>query len=191
VAYADLLQLRSSMSISDAVDDSLLQTALDAASAWVDRTCGRTFEKAGVATARTYFTKGGTVWPDDIASTTGLVVQTGGPSAYPATLALGTGFYLLPTNAVALNQPYTEIQGPYFIPSIYGYPTVQVTALWGWPSVPAEVTMATVLTAARLFKRKDSPEGVAGFSDFGAIRIGRTDPDIDRLLTPYKRLVVV
>jgi hypothetical protein len=39
----------------------------------------------------------------------------------------------------------------------------------------------------RQFKRYDSPLGVAGFGDIGAIRVGRTDPDVEALVQPFKR----
>lgn len=184
MAYVSVPDLRAYMSIADSVDDAVLSAAVDAATAWVDRKCGRTFTAATAATARTYFSDGGgTVWPDDIAAVTGLIVKTGRPGAYTTTLVQDTDFYLSPPNAVALGKPYTQLRGSF--PTSSNYATVQVTALWGWPVVPSEVAMATLLTASRLFKRRESPEGVAGFGDFGAIRVTSTDPDVERLLGPY------
>jgi hypothetical protein len=45
-----------------------------------------------------------------------------------------------------------------------------------------ETQEAIVLLASRLYKRRNSPEGVAGWNDLGVIRIISTDPDIARLL---------
>lgn len=45
-----------------------------------------------------------------------------------------------------------------------------------------EVQEATLLLASRLYKRRLSPEGVAGWADLGVVRITAQDPDIDRLL---------
>lgn len=45
-----------------------------------------------------------------------------------------------------------------------------------------ETQEAIVLLASRLYKRRLSPEGVAGWSDLGVIRILVNDPDISRLL---------
>lgn len=50
--------------------------------------------------------------------------------------------------------------------------------------VPPELFEATLMLTSRLFRRRLSPEGVAGFSDFGAVRVQRIDPDIERLITP-------
>jgi hypothetical protein len=66
---------------------------------------------------------------------------------------------------------------------------VQVTAAWGWSADPAAVVNATLIQAARIFKRRTSPEGVVGgFQDFGAVRVSsRMDPDVMDLLAPYRR----
>lgn len=45
-----------------------------------------------------------------------------------------------------------------------------------------ETQEAIVLLASRLYKRRQSPEGVAGWSDLGVVRITSEDPDIARLL---------
>ena len=56
------------------------------------------------------------------------------------------------------------------------------------PDDPAEFTdaqnMAVLLQAARLWKRKDTPQGTAAFADVAAIRVDRLDGDVAVLLTP-------
>jgi hypothetical protein len=70
-----------------------------------------------------------------------------------------------------------------------GQPTVRVFARYGWPEVPDAVREATILQASRLFTRLDSPLGVAGFGDMGAMRVSRfVDPDVEQLLAPYRRV---
>jgi len=65
---------------------------------------------------------------------------------------------------------------------------VRVTATWGWATTPQSIATATRLQASRLFKRADSPLGVAGFGDMGAMRVSRyMDPDVELLLAPYRR----
>jgi hypothetical protein len=49
-----------------------------------------------------------------------------------------------------------------------------------------EVRFATVLGASRLYKRRQSPEGVAGWGDLGVVRIVMSDPDITRLLEHHE-----
>jgi hypothetical protein len=50
------------------------------------------------------------------------------------------------------------------------------------------VTHATILLALRQYKRYDSPTGVLGFGDMGAVRVGsRLDPDVAMILAPLRR----
>jgi hypothetical protein len=50
---------------------------------------------------------------------------------------------------------------------------------------PEEVFYAALMQAARLVKRRASPEGVAGMGDFGPVRISVMDPDIEAELGPW------
>ena len=45
-----------------------------------------------------------------------------------------------------------------------------------------EVTEAILLIASRLYARRNSPEGVAGWGDLGVIRVIARDPDVEALL---------
>jgi len=49
-------------------------------------------------------------------------------------------------------------------------------------TVDDDVVLGSAMLAARLYSRKGSPDGLAGYSEFGAARISRSDPDIERLL---------
>jgi hypothetical protein len=52
--------------------------------------------------------------------------------------------------------------------------------------VPIAITQACVIQSSRIFKRLDSPLGVAGFGDMGAVRVSRyLDPDVQQLVAPY------
>jgi hypothetical protein len=55
------------------------------------------------------------------------------------------------------------------------------------PDVPPPVREAARLLAARLFRRRDSLDGTVGWAETGVVRIAPTDPDVARLLAPYKR----
>lgn len=47
----------------------------------------------------------------------------------------------------------------------------------------ATVTLAVLMQASRLWKRRQSIDGVAAIGDFGPIRVSRLDPDVSELLT--------
>lgn len=183
---------------------ALLERAINAASRAVDAYCGRgidggtgQFWQDATVTTRTYVvTNPRAVRVDDISTRTGLVVKTGSDGiTFPTTLTAGTDFLLEPRNADAAgatSNPHAfwilRAAGVLFFQSIWpNLPTVQVTAQFGWSAVPYEVSEATILKAASLFKRKDAPFGVAGFGEFGAVRITRNDPDVIDLLGDYTR----
>jgi len=55
--------------------------------------------------------------------------------------------------------------------------------------VPDPIKQATVIQASRLFKRLESPLGVAGVSDIGIMRVGRAiDGDVAQLIDPFRQM---
>ena len=60
-----------------------------------------------------------------------------------------------------------------------------IDTLSDWPS---EVHTAALIQAARLYKRRGSPEGVANFGDFGPVIVSRLDPDIEAAISPYLKV---
>lgn len=175
----------------------LLERAINAASRSVDRWCGRRFWQDSAVATRTYPAYSPTrVLVDDISTRTGLVVATGVDGvSFGTTWTAGTDFILEPRNADKVGG--TDTADPHAFwqlvsigrewPRYGDISTIQVTARFGWSSCPAEVEQATILKAAQLFKRKDAPFGVAGFGEFGAVRITRNDPDVIDLLSPHRR----
>lgn len=180
-SYASLPLVKAALGkITDDDRDDLIEMAIRAASRQIDRITGRRFYADQVATTRTFPTLGRTfsrtagsaLLVDDIASSTGLVV-----AGNAVTL---TGITGGPDNALVYGQPITYLQG---VGSwLTGYTSVQVTARWGWPVVPDEVAMATQLLATRLYRRKDSPQGVISSADWGSVRVSRVDPDVEALI---------
>jgi hypothetical protein len=67
------------------------------------------------------------------------------------------------------------------------WPQVEVTARWGWPSVPDDIEQATYILSADLYKRKDSIGGVLGLSELGAIRMSPLGRDITSMVRAYRR----
>jgi len=89
--------------------------------------------------------------------------------------------------------PFTEIRstGNYaFSGSSSNRPTVQVTAKWGFPAVPDDVTAACVLLSRDFYKEmKSAPFGVADFGGDGPLRIG-TNRTARMLLDAYRKPAV-
>ena len=55
--------------------------------------------------------------------------------------------------------------------------------------LPETAHEAALLDASRLYRRRDSIDGTIGFGDMGAVRIGRTDADVERLYAASAPLV--
>jgi hypothetical protein len=68
-----------------------------------------------------------------------------------------------------------------------GEALIQVVGVFGWSAIPAAIRQATVILAMRLFKRLDSPMGVIS-NDLGSMRVGRVDPDVEALLSPFRKV---
>ena len=206
--YCTTAELREHLADTGTVlTTALLERAINATSRAVDHYCdrgidgtaGRFWVDAAVA-QRTYLCDSPTeVYVDDISTRTGLIVEAGTDGvSFGTTWTTGTDFILEPRNAGIVGAGSTAdahafwkivaIGSKRFLPD-YRKPTLRVTAKFGWSSVPIDVTSATILKAASLFKRKDAPFGVAGFGEFGVVRIGRNDPDVVDLLSRYKNPV--
>jgi len=186
-----LSELKTALGISGSADDTFLNLAIDAAEKSINDLCGRKFTADSSATARTYRAQPYLAVTDDISTLTGLVVKTdtAADGTFDTTWA-STDYQVEPLNNLTKGRSVNNLRaiGSYTYP-VYGdgQVSVEVTAKWGWPSVPDPVKQATLLTSSRLYGRKASPMGVIGVGDFGPVRISRTDPDIAALLMDYKR----
>lgn len=191
--YADLAALREPLRLdpADTSQDSMLTRALSAASRGIDRTTGRRFWLDTGPVARVYNPRGRTVCDDDgetlltddIGSLTGLVVETGSAGTWTAT----ADFEPVPDNALLDGRPVTGLlrdSGTWGL-SYGARSRVRVTARFGWPQIPDDIEQATLIQASRLYKRKDSPEGVMGSAEWGVVRLSRRDPDVWALIEPF------
>jgi hypothetical protein len=198
--YALRNQVKAALRIgtADTIDDDLIDNCVGAASRLIDGYCNRKFWAVGSATVRVYQAEDSFYCSiDDIAGTAiTLQTSTNADGVFDTTWS-PTDWQLEPLNGNldGLTWSYDKIRavGDYLFPTVnanYGEQAlVKVTANFGWPSVPEPVTQATIIQASRIFKRYDSPLGVAGFGDLGAIRVSRfLDPDMAQLVEPYRRM---
>jgi hypothetical protein len=193
--YITIAELKASLGITDSVDDTALTRALTFASRAVDKHCRRRFTLDGSATARTFKVNDWRcLYVDDFSTLTGLIVATddNGDGTFETTWTITTDYLAGPFNNLVDGRALTKIEavgGRSFPRGLR--PGVQITAKWGWPAVPEEVKQATLLIAARLFRRKDSPSGVAGSGEFGVVRVSRyEDPDACMLLADFIRPLI-
>ena len=187
--YATLTDVKNALRITDAMDDSLLETAIESASRMIDGYTARTFSNAGTAVRNFAAPDSLTCIIDDAISVT--KVETTDEIGDSYTEWAATDYQLEPLNSRSdgLYMPYTGLRAvnEYLFPVLDQQALVKVTAVWGWASIPTAIKQATIIQASRLFKRLDSPLGVAGFGDMGAIRVGRyLDPDVEQLAMPFR-----
>jgi len=175
-------------------DESQLELAVMAASRAIDRHCGRYFWNQ-TATTRILTPKNAySLMTPDLVSVTTLKTDEDGDGVYEVTWA-ASDYVLAPVNnAVAYPvRPYWEIQVAYNGRYVFlNLPqSVQIVGVWGWAAVPAAVKQATLIQAARYFRRKDSPYGVAGSANIAApaTMSGQLDVDVQDLLIDYRSAV--
>lgn len=185
-----LVKVALEIDSGDDREDAFIDAKITAASRSIDRYCGRRFYLDSAVSARVLNPKGRT-WCDidgehlivaDIGTDTGLIVETGRGSDWTD---ITTNIETEPADALDLDpaEPITSLLylRRYFVTRANG--RVRVTAKWGWPAVPDVVGEAALIQTTRLYKRKDSPEGVLGSAEWGgAIRMSRVDPDVAALL---------
>lgn len=189
-----LLKLALGPASTDVTRDDLLNQALSGASRSVDEYCERRFYLDAAATVRIYSTKGRVICQrdgsqrlmvDDIGSTAGLIVEVGDGTTWTVV----TDYETYPDNAIARRRAITALIAP--TSTIFSdNRRARITARWGWPAIPSQVEQATLIQAERLYRRKDSPQGVMGSPEWGLVRVPNLDPDVKALLgfltTPFK-----
>jgi hypothetical protein len=198
--YATRNQIKAALRIgtADTLDDELIDNCAGAASRLIDGYCNRQFWNVGSATTRVYTAENDFYCSiDDIAGTAITLKTSGATDGTFDVTWTPSDYQLEPLNGRldGLQWSYDKIRavGDYLFPTVNGnygeQALVQLTAVFGWPSVPEPVTQATIIQASRIFKRYDSPLGVAGFGELGAIRVSRfLDPDMAQLVEPYRRM---
>lgn len=187
--YCTLADVKAALRITDSVDDSLLEMAVESASRLIDGYAYRYFYNAGTATRDFVAEDSYLTIIDDLISISELKTTDEIGSDYVTWSA--DDYQLRPVNGKidGLSVPYTSILSTDdLLFNIKGQQAlVRVTGVWGWTAVPIAIKQATVIQSSRIYKRLDSPLGVAGFGDLGAIRVGRAlDPDVEQLVMPYR-----
>lgn len=199
--YVTAAQLKFSLGIpaADTADDALVAIVVSAASRAVDAHCGRQFGVAGSAVARVETWDGRlldgrpALEVSDFQTLTGLAVTTVDTAGVDqTTLTVSVDFDPWPANAAADSRPWTHLVARPGAAASFPrhHRGMKVTANWGWTAVPKLVENATLLQAARWYKRKDAPFGVAETPSGGeGFRLlDRLDADVALSLQSLRRV---
>lgn len=193
--YCTVEELKSRLQITDTSDDFEITLAVQAACRSIDEITGRYFWRG--TDTRTYVPESiYTQRLDDLVSVTTLKVDRDGDGVFEETWTQGTDFALTVSpgryNTAAKGEqwPYTGLtvlNAGKFMPFVWPWShqdRIQVTGVFGWPAVPLAVKQAALIAAADLFKLKDAAFGIAGFGDFGVVRI-QSNPRVMSLVKRY------
>lgn len=195
--YCTLAQVKAALRITDSTDDALIEGSVEAASRLIDGYTLRNFYQSGTV-SRLFTAPDPLYCPIDDLAGTAITIQTSSQAngTFDVTFA-ASDYQLEPLNGnldgIAWAYDRIRAVGDYAFPMISAslgeQALVKVTGVFGWPAVPKAIEQATILQAARHFKRYDSPLGVAGFGDFGVVRVSRfLDADVQMLVDPYKKM---
>lgn len=194
--YCTLEQLKNRMNVTSTTYDTDMLDAIHAASRDIDEWCQRHFWRT--TATRTYAaTDSYCLWPGDFVSITTLKTDAAGDGTFETTWS-ATDYQLGPVDSQyhAEVRPYTEVRAiasntfPIAYSRIGRNDLVQIVGVFGWAAVPVAVRSAALILAEELVKLKDAPFGVAGFGEFGAVRV-RQNPKAATLLNPYRRIPVL
>lgn len=190
--YASLSEVKAALRIpaDDTIDDAVIELAIEAASREIDQACERIFYQA--SGTRYFVPRDSYVCEiDDLSTITTLKTSSGADGDFDITWA-ANDYQLEPLNGIVggIVSPTTQIRAidDYLFTIDGGEATVEVTGTWGWSAIPVAIKQAAVILSSRIFRRNDSPLGVAGFGDIGVIRVSRIDPDVEAMIMPYKKI---
>jgi hypothetical protein len=179
--------------------DDLIETALLAAHRSVDSFCGRSFVKTigadDAATTRTFRpATDGLCFVDDFWTTTSLVIAVDANGNGTANVTWAAADYELePANGMVdglAGFPFYKIVA---VGSrgfgVQARRNVHVTAKWGWAAVPEPVKRATLQLTSTYYAMSDTPLGVVGMGEYGAVRTPRNVMGmVEQMLSPFRRV---
>lgn len=152
-AYATAATYRGLVSKSDTGEDAEILTDLTAISRYMERRLGRWFTLDASAVARVYETtllsnQPKSLFIDDLVALTSIKVDEDDDGSFADESAwASTDYELLPHNATDGPEPgpYTQIHiPPWSSKDLWGNHHVEITATFGWPTVPSAIEQACV-----------------------------------------------
>lgn len=187
MAYVTLTDFKAYLEASrtGVSNDQRLQAALDAAHAAIDDHLGRAMVVATGSTTRLYAPDDDLLLNINDATAVTVVAESG------VTLA-ATAYQLEPLNGrniAGTVTPYNMIRrlgGCWYAGPTFGQATISVTATFGWAAIPAPVVESCKILAKDIALTRELRGDVAGFDDFGAVRI-RQNAQLAGMLQPYRR----
>lgn len=199
-AYATPEELVDRLPSLDSHSPTELDAALSSASRWIDAYCNRKFWLDTTVTNRVF--KACDLYVLDlgaheIGDDTGLIVKTDDGSGSFATTVSASAYQLEPVNAlyqVGGAAPYTRVRAlstswPMAYTSSGRQELVQITALFGWPEVPAVVREACLTLSVARFENPSGVrrEAIDGYSVSYGPEAAAAE-SVKGILAPFRRM---
>lgn len=168
--YVSRAEMKSYFEVEDDTeyDDAEIDSTLAAITTGINDVCGRSFWRDEVASTRYFVPDGPSMLRfDDFYTLTDFAVTVDG-GAWTA----ASNFRLMPANGIVNGEPWpyhwleTRIGNRLSL----GY-DVAMTARWGWAAVPGPVKQACKIVTADTLGLREAKFGVAGFGQYGAVRV--------------------
>lgn len=178
---------------SNETEDDYIDGRITAATRAINTHCHRRFWLDTNPAAR-IINPHGRIWRDgegyhlivpDIGVVNGMIVEVGRGTGWTD---ITTQVEAEPTDALDRDppRPVTSLLFLSGVLPLARNSRVRITTRWGWPAGIADVAEPGLIQTLRLYKRKDSPEGVLGSPEWGsAIRMSRVDPDVAEMLKDF------
>lgn len=185
--YATTAELEGHMA-STSVDSDVLELALKAASREIDRWCGRKFDQEAAGTRYLTPTAPDFLFTPDVVSLSEVAVRPRYDDATWTVLSEDRYELQRTDRYDDPDSPYTLLRalGRSFPAPQWGHRTMRLRGVFGWPSVPDDIKLATIIQAGRLAGRGAIPYGA---QEIGAVSVfvRLDDPDVLRLTSGYRR----
>lgn len=192
-SYATAAEYRAMIEMTDTGKDTDIEQDLAAISRYIEKRLGRFFNKDADPVARIYTAPaaGPRLWIDDLAEApTAVKIDSNRDGTFETELA-STEYEPWPLNADKGPEPRSYIRldltpwgsRPCFIKG----DRVEITARWGWPSVPAAIKSATIQLTAIL--RLETPRATRRIPELGEVVEASPDAQIiiRQLIDVYRR----
>lgn len=159
----------------------------------IDDHCERSFRRFNTATARTYPpVNAHQLDTADFWTSTDLTLKTDDDDDGVFETTWAAADYELIRASDRPGWPYFRVRavGSRVFPTRTRRRNVaELTAKWGWETLPTPVNDSALIMGEESFRLADSPFGVGGYGQFGIVRV-RDNPFVARKLGPYLRYPV-
>jgi hypothetical protein len=193
--YCTLQQIKSATRITDAIDDSLLEMAVESASRMIDAECDRNFYSSGTATRDYVPNDAYVVDTDDLTEIVSVKIDDEGDQLFRITLA-ESDYQPEPLNQRVSGNTFPiyrlRMIGDYLFPIWGKQATVRIEGVFGFTPLTSSDYPGVRHCRPVKHLQKDSTVfwGSQALEILAPFSVGRVDPDVAQMIRPFKKYAV-